>query len=90
MPTRMSALSLEVEDGTALSFGVYVIRAAHGHRAADCCGRRSCFTNSSAALTPKTCCCEQVTLPAGARPQDLTLRVLDDGAELLSLHAAAG
>ena len=69
-------LSLQVEGGFA-HFGVYTSRPRPVKVRLECRGRR--LFEQQRQLDPQNVLLEQVKMPDGATPQDLTLRVLDDG-----------
>lgn len=76
-----AVVNLEIEGGQA-RLGVYVSRP---RRATVVLTRRdeTLYTRTQA-LDPETVLLESVPLPAGTRPQQLTLQVLEDGVELVS------
>ncbi|MBZ0300461.1 MAG: DUF5107 domain-containing protein, partial [Anaerolineae bacterium] len=76
-----AVLSLDVE-GDHARIGVYVTRP-RTVRVKLLRGKAVLF-QQDVTLTPETAFIEQVALPAGTLPQDLTLRVLDGSTEIIS------
>lgn len=79
--SREAALHLDVQ-GEVVHFGVYLTRPRQVSVRLTC-GAKTLF-EKSLALSPETALTERADLPAGARPQDLTLAVLDGEQLLLS------
>src|SRR4030095_3380122 len=79
--SRDAVINLEVE-GTTATIGVYVTRPRRVHVALLLDGAP--VYQKELALSPEAALLDEAPIPAGTRPQALTLRVLDGTEELLS------
>jgi tetratricopeptide (TPR) repeat protein len=79
--SREAVLRLEVE-GSSAQLGVYVTRPRKVRARLTCKGET--LFEREADLSPETVLMENVPIPAGARPHDLTLSIHEGGLEILA------